>query len=352
MVLDMAALGEPGHDRGLGRYSRTLRAAVAELASYDVVEYRGREGSRHRFSEWLDIPARSRFVAAYGPFYHATSAYHLDPLHLGTTIVSIQDLIPLELAAYRKSGAKARLFFSWVRRCPVIVTSSHYSMRRIEQILGVPPERIIVAALPVLYADSETACTRCREIPSSVTAYVASNLDLRTPDHRKRFPWLLGAARLLAEQGIRVVLFGDGTAELEESNVVGLGRVCDVHMRQVLAGARCFLYASAYEGQGLPPQEALLEGTPVVAFRNTSIEEMVGPGAVWLEEPAESWSMLTATTPEDPQARELAHAAIGLFEDEPTRERLASAGREHVQGFTIAAFAQGIDRAHQMLLSR
>lgn len=347
----MAALGEAGHDRGLGRYSSTLRVAVAQLSRYDPVEYLGRTKARHRLSEWLAIPDRSRFIARYGPFYHATSAYHLDPLHLRTTVVSIQDLIPLELTAYRKTGAKAQIFFSWVRRCPVIITSSNYSMRRIEHILGVPQERIIVASLPILYPSGKTPCHRCREIPESVDAYVACNIDLRTADPRKRFPWLLGAARLLAKEGIPVVMFGDKTADLKDPNVVGLGRVCDSHMRQVLAGARCFIYASAYEGQGLPPQESLLEGTPVVAYRNTSVEEMVGPGAVWLEEPADSWSTLTTVAPNDPQARELAEAVMTIWHDKALRERLAAAGRRHVDGFTLTAFAQGIDSAYQMLLS-
>lgn len=348
IALDVAALHEPGHDRGLGRYTRALLSAVRYIDGFQVVEYPGRGRPRHRFSEWLDIPARSRFLSRQSSYYHATSAFHLAPTHLDRTVVSLQDLVPLELAAYQQTGVKARAFFSWARRCRVIITSSCYSAERIRTRLRYPGERIVLAALPVRWELAERRC-QCRRVPDGIDAYVVSLIDSAAPDPRKRLPWLLGAAERLAAEGVPLVLAGSGSEALRATNVIGLGRLCDEHLRQALAGARCFVYASAYEGQGLPPQEALAEGTPVVAFRNTSLPEMLGAGALWLEEPEGSWDSLGRERREDPQAGALAQAAISICADGALCSRLARAGREHVSGFTEERFARGVRTAYEML---
>lgn len=348
MVIDVAALQEPGHDRGLGRYTRTLQGVAADLSGYRIIEYSGRSGPRHRFSEWLDIPHRGRFLAGKRSYYHATSAYHLAPTHLRRTVVSIQDLIPLELGTYTQTGLKARVFFSWARRCPVVITSSSYSARRIETLLAYPRERIVVSPLPVadVAEDAERGRHQLLDRPET---YVASLVDAGDRDPRKRLPWLLGAAAHLERHGLPLVLVGSGTAELRSRNVVGLGRLCDGNLRQVLAGARCFMYASAYEGQGLPPQEALAQGTPVVAFRNTSLPEMLGPGALWLEEPAASWRTLGDERQGDPQAAALGEGALSLHNNDVLHRELARAGREHVASFTLERFAAGVRAAYELL---
>jgi glycosyltransferase involved in cell wall biosynthesis len=51
-------------------------------------------------------------------------------------------------------------------------------------------------------------------------------------------------------------------------------------------------YPTAYEGQGLPPQEAMASGCPVVAYRNTSVEEVVGSERFLLNDPV-PWSLQT-----------------------------------------------------------
>lgn len=44
-------------------------------------------------------------------------------------------------------------------------------------------------------------------------------------------------------------------------------------------------YPTAYEGQGLPPQEAMAAGCPVVAYQNTSVQEVVGSADFLLDDP-------------------------------------------------------------------
>lgn len=348
IALDAAALHEPGHDRGLGRYTRALLDVASGLPEYEFVEYHGRHTDRHRLSEWLDIPHRSRFLIGQRACYHATSPYHLSPAHLGRTVVSVQDVIPLELDPYHQTGIKARTFFAWAARCPVIVTSSHYTAERIHALLDYPPEQIVVSPLPVAHVPDDQECRRCRA-PDRLERYVVSLVDTATPDPRKRVAWLIGAAALLARHEIPLVLCGTGTERMHAPNVIGLGRLCDAHLRHTLARAECFLYATAYEGQGLPPQESLCEGTPVVAFRNTSLPEMLAGGALWLQEPEGPWRALGTESPRDPQAGALARGALSICTDEWLGRELAQAGQAHVATFTRERFASGVAAAYELL---
>ena len=44
-----------------------------------------------------------------------------------------------------------------------------------------------------------------------------------------------------------------------------------------MGGSLAFIYTSSYEGQGLPPIEAMTTGAPVLAFDNSAVREMVPP---------------------------------------------------------------------------
>jgi glycosyltransferase involved in cell wall biosynthesis len=350
----MATLHQPGHDRGLGRYATRLHEAISGLPEFDFVEYRGRRSRRpHRFSEWSRIPHRAGFVARSCGWYHATTPYNLDPLHLTRSAVTVLDLIPLDLNQYTQTGFKTGLVHRWAAHCGTVVTCSEYSAERIVDRLGTPAENVFIAPLPVTYgAGSTEGCSLgCAQRMRGLSTYVAAAIDIRTPDPRKRVAWILGAAQRLADKKVPVVAYGGGTEQLQSPNVIGLGRICDAHMRELLAGAACFLYASAYEGQGLPPQEALLEGTPVVAFRNTSLPEALGPGALWVSERESPWSTYAEAAPSDAQASDLADGAISLLEDPTTRHALATEGAEHVRQFTTDRFRDTMLRVYDALTS-
>ncbi len=55
-----------------------------------------------------------------------------------------------------------------------------------------------------------------------------------------------------------------------------IGPVTEVDTPGLYAGADLFVYPSFYEGFGFPPLEALLNGTPVVTSRHSSLPEIVG----------------------------------------------------------------------------
>jgi glycosyltransferase involved in cell wall biosynthesis len=55
-----------------------------------------------------------------------------------------------------------------------------------------------------------------------------------------------------------------------------LGQVDDPELADLYAAAGCLLFPSRYEGFGLPCLEAMACGCPVVAFRNSSVPEVMG----------------------------------------------------------------------------
>jgi glycosyltransferase involved in cell wall biosynthesis len=48
-------------------------------------------------------------------------------------------------------------------------------------------------------------------------------------------------------------------------------------------GARCLIYASLYEGFGIPVGEALACGCPIVTSRGSAMEEIAGDDATYVD---------------------------------------------------------------------
>jgi len=66
-------------------------------------------------------------------------------------------------------------------------------------------------------------------------------------------------------------------------HVVLTGYVPDEDLAGLYRLARVFVYPSLYEGFGIPPLEAMMSSTPVVASNVSSIPEIVGDAAVLVD---------------------------------------------------------------------
>jgi alpha-1,3-rhamnosyl/mannosyltransferase len=95
-----------------------------------------------------------------------------------------------------------------------------------------------------------------------------------------------------------------------------LGRLSDEELLTQYRGATALVFSSRAEGFGRPPIEAMATGTPVVAFANSSIPEVVGDGGILV--PDGDVDALTA--------------AIRSLIDSPTRwDEVASAGLQRAR---------------------
>jgi alpha-1,3-rhamnosyl/mannosyltransferase len=103
-------------------------------------------------------------------------------------------------------------------------------------------------------------------------------------------------------------------------------------LRGVYSGASLFLYASFYEGFGLPLLEAMACGVPVVAARRASIPEVCGDAAILVE----------------PNVESLAEGVRAALEQ---RSSWVERGFERASQFSWRATAEKTRRIYQELLT-
>lgn len=215
------------------------------------------------------------------------------------TVVTIHDLIPLLLPAYR-GGPLVRLYTRLVaaaaRRAAVVLTDSLASKRDIETHLRLPPEgvrAVYLAPDPELSPEpvgDDAVVRRAYGLPHRYVLYLAGH------DVRKNVGRLLEAFDVVAHADDDVVLAIGGrlpdrpdpllfdprpvVEALGLGDVVRLiGWVDEAHKPALYRGAACAVFPSRYEGFGLPVLEALACGTPLVTSSVASLPELAGDAA-------------------------------------------------------------------------
>jgi len=126
------------------------------------------------------------------------------------------------------------------------------------------------------------------------------------PEIRRQHPLLLiGAAGWKNREIFQLIDQMDG-------DVRYLGYVSDQQLADYYREALCFVYPSFYEGFGLPPLEAMACGTPVIASNVSSLPEVCGEAACYVDpEDVEAIRSAILAFIGDPQLRHQ-HAARGL----------------------------------------
>ncbi|MFL5955259.1 MAG: glycosyltransferase family 4 protein [Gaiellaceae bacterium] len=66
-------------------------------------------------------------------------------------------------------------------------------------------------------------------------------------------------------------------------NVTWLGDVSDDELAALYRGARCLVYASLYEGFGIPVAEALASGCAIVTSEGSAMQEIAGADATYVD---------------------------------------------------------------------
>jgi glycosyltransferase involved in cell wall biosynthesis len=220
------------------------------------------------------------------------------------TVVTVHDLIPLLLPAYR-GNLLVRLYTHLVahsaRRADAVLTDSVTSQRDIVRHLRMPPARVH----PVLLAadarfhpiENPVILTAIREryaLPERYFLYLGGF------DWRKNVLTILRAFAKLSERQatgnpIRLVVAGRLPTQHTsffpdprriarelgvEGRVVFTGWVSDEDKPALYSSALALVFPSWYEGFGLPPLEAMACGTPVIASDRGSLPEVVGDGGL------------------------------------------------------------------------
>jgi glycosyltransferase involved in cell wall biosynthesis len=258
--------GTARHVRGLVGALRARPGLELELVSFGGT---GRASSVLRDAIWYPVGLRRRARA-------------LDLLHCTTfrgparaaipTVLTVHDLAILRSPEafprwHRLYGSAGLLRV--LRAADAVVAVSEFTRGEVLELAGVPAERVRVVPNgvdPMFTPEGEAA----------EGDYV---LAVATLEPRKNLGRTVEAARLAGVE-LRVVgARGWGGVEVEG----WVGELPDSELAGLYRGARCVVYASLYEGFGLPVLEAMACGTPVVTSRATAMEEVAGGAAVLVD---------------------------------------------------------------------
>ncbi len=267
---------------GSGQYTVHL---IEELPELVVARPKGAVGNLGKLRwEQLEWPRQARRADVLHCPYFALPLRRDRP-----AVVTIHDLIPMVLPAYRGSllvRAYTRLQGLACRSAEAILVDSECSKRDVLRLLRVPEERV-----HVIYLGVEERYSPDRGGPSPLDRpYV---LYLGSVDVRKNVPALIRAFGRIASEYPELVLaiagsigvgpmFSDVKALAAPlgDRVRFLGRVSDDQKLALYRHAELFAFPSLYEGFGLDPLEALACGCPVVCSNASSLPEIVGDAAI------------------------------------------------------------------------
>ena len=150
----------------------------------------------------------------------------------------------------------------------VIAVSGHTS-RELQSRLRVPEAKIRV--VPNAVEDVFTP-----EGPAAAGDFV---LAVGTLEPRKNLARIAAAV----DGELRVVGAAGWGGVSPPPNVTWLGAVPDDELASLYRGARCLVYASLYEGFGIPVAEALACGCAVVTSAGSPMEELAGDAATYVD---------------------------------------------------------------------
>jgi glycosyltransferase involved in cell wall biosynthesis len=116
-----------------------------------------------------------------------------------------------------------------------------------------------------------------------------------------------------------------------------LGPVPAADLAALYAAATAFVFPSLYEGFGLPPLEAMAQGTPVVASRASCLPEVLGDAALLV-------------APDDEEA--LAEALRAILADPGLRAELSQRGLARAARFSWERTAASTLAVYQEVLGQ
>lgn len=351
--LETSWLKGSGTIRGVGRYVAAVLDACSQLGiEVERLEIRG---GRHALHPGYMLDAW-RSVRGVDLFHVPTPLFDYAKVRV-PVVCTMMDAIQLEVPSYTRFGVATSIAMRRAARADAVLTLSEYSARVLIDRLGIDPAKITVAPLPVTHTLLELRAKEripCPHGDRCVLAYA----DFERPDPRKRYPWLASVAVAVADADGHLCLVGrDGPSPTRDMlrslpAVHFRGPLGDSELAAALRSAEILCFPSAYEGQGMPPLEALALGTPVVAFANTSIPAVVRDFGVLLAEPDPD-PRRAATGPHSPHDEgalllgEACVAALGRGSE--LRSRLE--GEDVLDGFTDALFASQLGAAYAMAVS-
>jgi glycosyltransferase involved in cell wall biosynthesis len=257
-------------------------------------------------------------------------------------------------------------FLSLSKKCKKIVTVHDLSFELYPQFLSlkrkiwhriINPKKFITSADKIIAVSQNTKNDLVRlygidsqkitVVYSGVNIQETSSLSLELPDKyiltvstlepRKNLEGLIAAFQELIKKeqfkDYHLLIVGPQGWKAEHlyhlapgnKQIKFLGFVSDAEKSQLFQQAKVFVYPSFYEGFGFPPLEAIAHGAPVIVSMNSSLPEILGQAALYI----------------DPyNIFEITRALEEVLTNEKLRQELITVGKQQAQKFSWEKSAQ------------
>lgn len=232
---------------------------------------------------------------------------YFTPLGFGhKTITMIYDVLWKDFPRY--FSWKERLYFDlalWSSlNCRKIITISKSEKNRIVKIA--PRLR---AGVELMYLAGQSMPDNCEE-DTDTDQYGRYVLSVGRLNERKNLRLIITCLESFPDLNLVVVgaashLYNDPTHLASDdlrSRIFFLGDVSRSELRALYKGAWVFCFPSFAEGFGLPPLEAMGQGCPVICSASTSLPEVCGDAALYID-PHDASSLVRALSQVDAETR-------------------------------------------------
>jgi glycosyltransferase involved in cell wall biosynthesis len=360
------------HFPGIGRYTYNLiKGLVRAAPKGDFVIFHNPQLLNTRYDlDELDRHPNVQLVAANVPTFSLKEQYRLSslakrfrlsPLHSPyyvkpyrlpcPSVVTIHDLIPLTCPQSLPSPWTAWVFRVTarlaVRSAARVIAVSESTKRDLNRLFGTPLQKIAVTheatddRFRPLQARQMEAFRRKHGLPPTYILYVGINKPHKNLVHLLQVFSALETKAKLVLAGKEDPRYPQARQAAERlglnERVLFLGEVADADLPPLYNGATLFVFASLYEGFGLPVLEALACGTPVICSNTSSLPEIVGDAAITL----------------DPLDREAWLGAVKLvLESEALREGMRERGLRRARMFSWEETARKTWEVYRDILNR
>ncbi len=235
--------------------------------------------------EQLELP---RFLKKRG-YPLLINLGNTSPLHYKNKIVAIYDMSFMRNPQW--FSKKFYLYYKFIvaraaREALKIITVSEFSKKEIHELLNIPADNIevVYGAAP---KESED------DIGKDISQRGRYLLAVSSLDPRKNLENLIAAFISSGIKGVKLIIVGSGNTifrhkkfrEVIGSNpdIIFTGYVSDRDLIGLYKRAELFIYPSIYEGFGIPPLEAMACGCPVIVSTASSLPEVCGDAALYVD---------------------------------------------------------------------
>ncbi len=256
----------------------------------------------------------------------------LGPLFARSHLLTVHDLSVLEQPTWfsRSYAMFYRAFQPQaIRRATAVSAVSAFTKQRIQDILGVSPNKISVVGNAVSEEMTVVSHAGDEDVRDQLGISGRYILAVGSLEPRKNLDRLVAAFALIEQDfpDLSLVIVGshrDIYARVElgkrtADKIHLTGYVRNEQLGALYRGSTVFAYPSIYEGFGIPPLEAMACGVPVLTSNVTALPEVVGEAAITVD-------------PTDVSA--IANGLKLLVSDQGLRARCISAGLARAASFS------------------